>query len=514
MNSVKLTNQISILCILAFVLLPSNYLAQIQQEISWPTLFNSQSPMIHVNPQSNGRTKVKGPQAGHIKWIRDMPNGIFNGPVVGPKDNLYFGSYYVGFQPPHGESFYSYTSNGSLLWEFITAESSTPNGAILIDSDTTIYFTCIADSLLYALYPNGDLKWKINLGGYPFQLGIINIDLMGNLYLAIRNSYLLCINKDGNINWSYYLGNNYTSHEALSPTFAPDGKTIYISGLDSNLFALNLDGTLKWTYSCGKNYSIQMVDSDGNIYIVSTEPTTTLESISPEGILRWDYTILNHSFNDLSSFAMDKEGNIYLGFIVYIISFDYYGNFRWQYNFSQGEEIRQPLICDIEGTIYCGSSHGNFYYAISCDGELIWKVPLNEWQADNTTAFGTTGTLYIGLHKGIWYANQVQTLLAISDDTTTSIHVNYSNLSFKLNQNYPNPFNPYTNISFEIPTKGFTTLEVYNTLGQRVSVLVDELRESGTYEEHFNSSDLPSGTYFCKLQSGNLVSVKKMILLK
>jgi Secretion system C-terminal sorting domain len=86
--------------------------------------------------------------------------------------------------------------------------------------------------------------------------------------------------------------------------------------------------------------------------------------------------------------------------------------------------------------------------------------------------------------------------------------------SFHLNQNYPNPFNPSTIIKYSIPNKGLVTLKVYNTIGEEVATLVNELEQAGNYEVEFNASSMPSGVYFYKLQVGDFVDAKKMILLK
>ena len=87
-------------------------------------------------------------------------------------------------------------------------------------------------------------------------------------------------------------------------------------------------------------------------------------------------------------------------------------------------------------------------------------------------------------------------------------------LTFGLEQNYPNPFNPTTNINFSVAKSGFVKLAVYNILGQEVRILVNENKDAGFYTVNFDASNLPSGTYIYKLQSGNSVSVKKMMLLK
>ena len=87
-------------------------------------------------------------------------------------------------------------------------------------------------------------------------------------------------------------------------------------------------------------------------------------------------------------------------------------------------------------------------------------------------------------------------------------------LSFDLKQNYPNPFNPATRIAFSISEKSFTTLKVYDILGNEVVTLVNEEKPAGTYEVNFDASKLSSGVYLYKLQSNSLVQTRKMLLLK
>jgi hypothetical protein len=87
-------------------------------------------------------------------------------------------------------------------------------------------------------------------------------------------------------------------------------------------------------------------------------------------------------------------------------------------------------------------------------------------------------------------------------------------VKFKLFDNYPNPFNPTTKISWQSPVNGQQTLKVYDVLGREVATLVDEYREAGSYEIEFDATNLPSGMYIYRLQSGNYSDVKKMILSK
>ncbi|NWF49925.1 MAG: T9SS type A sorting domain-containing protein [Ignavibacteriaceae bacterium] len=91
---------------------------------------------------------------------------------------------------------------------------------------------------------------------------------------------------------------------------------------------------------------------------------------------------------------------------------------------------------------------------------------------------------------------------------------NESLKEFSLNQNHPNPFNPSTTISFSIPVSGYVTLKVYDMLGNEVATLVNDNLASGTHGVDFNAGNLASGVYIYRLQSGNLISTKRLILLK
>jgi len=85
---------------------------------------------------------------------------------------------------------------------------------------------------------------------------------------------------------------------------------------------------------------------------------------------------------------------------------------------------------------------------------------------------------------------------------------------FALSQNYPNPFNPSTRIKFEVPFSSNVEISVYNSLGEKVSNIVNEMKEAGSYEVQWNASDFPSGIYFYRMKAGDFINVHKMILMK
>lgn len=90
--------------------------------------------------------------------------------------------------------------------------------------------------------------------------------------------------------------------------------------------------------------------------------------------------------------------------------------------------------------------------------------------------------------------------------------IHHSN--FHLYQNYPNPFNPTTNIKFNLPKPEKVMIEIFNEIGQKVSVLVDETMPCGSHELKFSATNLPSGIYFYKLQAGEFSESRKFIVQK
>jgi Zn-dependent M28 family amino/carboxypeptidase len=86
--------------------------------------------------------------------------------------------------------------------------------------------------------------------------------------------------------------------------------------------------------------------------------------------------------------------------------------------------------------------------------------------------------------------------------------------AFCLEPNYPNPFNPSTTIRYGLPHKSIVQLAVYNTLGQEVALLVQGEQEAGYHEVRFDASGLSSGVYFYRLQTGDFVQTRKLLLLR
>jgi hypothetical protein len=142
---------------------------------------------------------------------------------------------------------------------------------------------------------------------------------------------------------------------------------------------------------------------------------------------------------------------------------------------------------------------------------IAWQGDLSFDPRPRGIAFSPGGdTAYVGVFN---YSPSVQMFVrggAVSvEQGQNEIPSRYSIL-----QNYPIPFNPSTMISYDLPKESHVTVVVYNTLGQLVTTLVDEKKNAGHYQIQWDASTMPSGVYFYRIQAGEFIGTKKMILLR
>lgn len=108
---------------------------------------------------------------------------------------------------------------------------------------------------------------------------------------------------------------------------------------------------------------------------------------------------------------------------------------------------------------------------------------------------------------GFWSVYQQDVLTSVEEEELLPVQ-------YKLEQNYPNPFNPVTTIKFAVAERSRVIIKVYNIAGEEIVTLVNEEKDRGWYEVKFGANGISSGIYLCRMQAGNYVTIKKMMLLK
>ncbi|MCK4539213.1 MAG: T9SS type A sorting domain-containing protein [Candidatus Krumholzibacteria bacterium] len=183
------------------------------------------------------------------------------------------------------------------------------------------------------------------------------------------------------------------------------------------------------------------------------------------------------------------------------------GGVNWTYVSALATVKLSDVYFDHPGLGWIAGDDGAVYR--SSDGGTTWAdinaaVELGARDADCVIFNGTSGKLWIG---GDYFD-----LLSNGSAAVTS--ADPISIPFVLKQNYPNPFNPSTTIKFSIGQKSFVALNVYDVTGRIVAKVVNKEMDAGDHTVSFQASGLASGVYFYRLDTGDEVQTKKMILLR
>jgi len=155
------------------------------------------------------------------------------------------------------------------------------------------------------------------------------------------------------------------------------------------------------------------------------------------------------------------------------------------------------------GHIFAGTDDGVFR---STDNGENWThlnglTNLEVW----SFTINSNGYIFAGTDDGVFR----------SINSTTSVEDEYNvPTTYSLEQNYPNPFNPNTKIRYSIPQSSKVVIKVFDILGNEIEALVNEEKQTGTYEITWYAEGLPSGIYFYRIQANNFIETKKMMLMK
>jgi len=208
-----------------------------------------------------------------------------------------------------------------------------------------------------------------------------------------------------------------------------------------------------------------------------------------------------------------------------------------------GDSIRSTVVLNLSSNLPAGNYK---LRVMAIEGRVHYTTPpgsngetdfyqVFRWAYPNTTGVNaptTTGIYsYTYTYKRLsnWVDTSIYTVAFVQNDVNkevinsgrgyyipTGFTGNNSNVptQFYLSQNYPNPFNPVTKISFGIAKTSFTTLKVFDMLGNLVYTLVNGNLQPGTYSYDFDASDISSGVYYYVMNAGNFQESKKMIVVK
>ena len=374
---------------------PQEFSPGYQQDIPWPSLADSPWPMNHHDPQSTGRSKYAGPISGIINWEIDsvyMKSGI----SIGPDSTIYFVSIIR-------KGLFAVRPDGSIKWILKdVVDNSEVYTTPLIARDGTIYIGGGLNGKLYAVNPDGKIKWELQTPAFIYHVGL-NIGKDGTIYLLSGSpqttAKLIAISPNGTIDW-YFENPNINYGSSGGTAISPDGKTIYIPGIGPSLFAVDLEThLLKWSFGQSRYQSIPTVNSEGDIYLLAKSDTvnsgkTSLYCLYPDGTIKWSFIHQQFINAVFLEGTLDKYGNFYFASDT-LFSLDYNGKLRWKLSLNNGSG--GFLINDVNGNIYLNVdfSYPLKYYAVDNNGNLLWIADLGNQFGGFSSAIGTNKIIYI-----------------------------------------------------------------------------------------------------------------------
>ena len=431
---------------------------------------------------------------GDTAWIRR-----YNGPAdssdgaraiaVDGLGNIYITGFSYGSGTDRDYLTIKYYPNGDTAWVRRyngPADSLDAARAIVLDGSGDIYVTGSSygsgtsyDCATIKYYPNGDTAWVRRYNG-P----------------ADSTDYASAIAVDGS-GYIYVTGSSYgggTSDDYATIKYYPNGDTAWVTRYngpgDSTDVAVDI-----------------AVDDLGNVYVTGSSHGSGTS---------WDYTTIKYVQHEeraeiCNFFLTPKKLNVTRNaehtFKIHLYPCD-------PMDVSKGDSAE--VYVDVDAS--CTFDNDERYPAVVNSPSMVIKVYCPDlvdndpkvaiYSVNNIPVSDTSGNdIVLYLDTFTPKGKGPKSLATVSPD------------HFTLSQNHPNPFNPTCEIAYALPTDCRVTLTIYNILGQKVRVLVDEYQSVGNKSAKWDGKDdqgqeVTSGVYFYRIQAGDFEETKRMILVK
>jgi hypothetical protein len=345
---------------------------------------------------------------------------------------------------------------------------------------------------------NGDsviIQLKLVEGDYPLICGANLGDNTATYQLNILNTFstnpTMDLFPDIGAQHSYnfsYDGTKYTAQ--INDTLGNSGTfTIWAVDDSAQNFFFNTDYTITELDTSAVNWNLMGPEGGAEVWIDTLNSSIQKGMIlsSPYLIIRTGLDTVNIQAGETHSFSVYPPTTLT-------------GNNRFVIRYADSD-------LDIGNGIEGKESSLKIFH---------WNEGSNQWEQIG----GTVDTIQNQVSTtitdlGVYGAFTTELLTDVKDDEQGSIIPE----KFELRQNYPNPFNPVCNIEYALPRSSHITLSIYNILGQKVRMLVDEYQSAGYKSIRWDGRDnqgreVTSGIYFYRIEAGDFVQAKRMVLIK
>lgn len=361
-----------------------------------------------------------------------------------------------------------------------------------------------SDILLSKLNTEGDTLWW-----HTYNINNSRVETANDLTIIDNSIYIVGRNNDNGL----LLRTDLLGNLIFAKTFKiGSGPTEFTSlqKIDDNIFIFGSVSTSTPDYNIYSKYVLLKTNLNGdslsNILIGEDSSEVVPTNLIKTSDGNFIFSGYSHSFPNQNEYTLiSKFSNE--GVIIWEKQFDFYG----------GELLETSDSCIV---FYVNGTNNVKLIKLQDNNDVIWtrEIPITDSQeirSNGITESKDGGLIVTGY---VTYPNEQPKIFLLKTDkegllTHLNLENNFPN-TFTLSQNYPNPFNPSTKISFSVPKKSFVTIKVYDILGKEIAMLINSEKSIGNYELEFNGSSLSSGIYFYRMQAGDFVDTKKLILLK
>lgn len=365
-------------------------------------------PMFHGNPQHTGQGTVNGPKTTNLRWKytrSDIAQGtFFNTSSIDRNGTIYVNA---------ANNLLALNSAGELQWsaplEGNNATAISPDGA-------TVYSA--GGGKLYAFTSSGKTLWTYTL--QDPTLGIFGepcIASDGTIYFGSWDTFVYALNPDGTLKWKSQTDGSIAP--LASPTLSADERTIFVGSGDPNkskggtLYAIRSDGTLLWQKKLDQaRVSGAVAGSDGMVYAAAVG---RVFCYSATGTKIWES--IDGTAGSLAP-SLSSDGTIYVGTAkdgkVYAINASN-GQVKWSYQTGSNPNydpsnpkepqygvLSTPVIGK-DGTVYVGAIDG-VMHALNPNGSVLWTYKTGSSIHEDSPALGPDGTLVFSSTDKFFYA--------------------------------------------------------------------------------------------------------------
>ena len=491
---------------------------------------------FHRLATNAGCTELTGDMDSvYARWIYPTADIVYSSPCLGDIDNDGKLEVIVGSQD---NKIYALNGErGDSLWTYATGGAVNSSPCLGdIDCDGTLEVVVGShDHKLYALNgENGSFLWSYTTGNSVQSSPCLDdIDGDGELEIVFGSfdSLIYALNgTDGSLLWSYSTGSTVASSPAIGDVNGDGYLEVVVGSHDNNVYALSgKDGSIVWSYTTGtyvgSSPCLADIDDDGILEVLIGSDDFKIYALNGEhGDMLWTYATTYWVLSSPSVGDLDADGKLEV--VVGSCDGDVYalngedGSFLWSY--STGNWVTSsPCLGDIDGDgrleVVIGSYDTNVYALNGEDGSILWSYS-GHWIESSPCLGDIDGDGELEVVVGSSDYN----IYALNGDPygikEKAVDIIENNI-FSLSQNYPNPVATNTMIHYSLPKECDVAITLYDVCGREVASLVNEKQEAGCYQISLDSrsvaeTPLSNGVYFYRLQTGNVIKTRKLLVIR